>query len=300
MPETAAIGGSFPPQVKSFGRAAVLLALLFVVPLFRLAVFAAASDLHSYILLIPALCLYLAWLEKPRLSLTLTTPAMRTGLVFVAGGLAMTVWHWCAPAHPGADSLAQIMAAFVLFLAGAGFMILGGGLMRQLAFPFGLLVFMVPMPDVLRDGIETGLQQGSAMVAGWMFAASDLPVLQDDLTFKLPGISLRVAPECSGIHSTMVLFITSLVAGKFFLQQPWKRAVLCLAVIPLALARNAFRIFVLGELCVHIGPGMIDSPIHRHGGPLFFVLSLVPFLLLLYVLGKYWRPVPGASENLYE
>src|SRR5262249_56535760 len=33
------------------------------------------------------------------------------------------------------------------------------------------------------------------------------------LVFDLPGFSLEVAPECSGIHSTLVLFITSLLAG---------------------------------------------------------------------------------------
>ena len=167
---------------------------------------------------------------------------------------------------------------------------MGGALMRALAFPFALLVFMIPLPDFMRDGVEMFLQHGSAMVAGWMLAVSDVPVLQDNLVFKLPGINLEVARECSGIHSTMVLFITSLVAGHFFLRSPWKRAVLCLAVIPLALVRNGFRVFVLGELCTHIGPQMIDSPIHHHGGPLFFALSLVPFLVLLYLLKRSERP----------
>jgi len=131
-----------------------------------------------------------------------------------------------------------------------------------------------------------------------MFSASDLPVWQEGLTFRLPGISLQVAPECSGIHSTVVLFITSVVAGHFFLRSPWKRVVLCLAVIPLALVRNGFRVFVLGELCAHIGPQMIDSPVHRHGGPLFFALSLVPFFVLLYLLRRSERtgtPRPAKS-----
>jgi exosortase/archaeosortase family protein len=84
----------------------------------------------------------------------------------------------------------------------------------------------------------------------------------------------------------LVLFITSLLAGKMFLRSPWNRAWLCLAVVPLALVRNGFRVFVLGELCIHVGPEMLDSPVHHHGGPLFFVLSLVPFFLLLYFLRK--------------
>ena len=61
---------------------------------------------------------------------------------------------------------------------------------------------------------------------------------------------------------------------------------LVLVVIPLALLRNGFRIFVIAQLCVRIGPQMIDSPIHRHGGPVFFVLSLVPLFLLLVYLSK--------------
>ena len=57
-------------------------------------------------------------------------------------------------------------------------------------------------------------------------------------------------------------------------------------VIPLAILRNGFRIFVIGLLCVHLGPQMIHSLIHRRGGPLFFVLSLIPFLFLLWLLRR--------------
>jgi len=63
-------------------------------------------------------------------------------------------------------------------------------------------------------------------------------------------------------------------------------AVVVLFVIPLAILRNGFRIFTIGQLCVHLGSEMIHSPIHRRGGPLFFALSLVPFFLLLFLLWK--------------
>jgi len=133
-----------------------------------------------------------------------------------------------------------------------------------------------------------------------MFGISGMTVFRDGMIFHLPGMTLRVAPECSGIHSTLVLFITSLLAGQMFLRQPWRRAALCLAVVPLALARNGLRIFVIGELCVHIGPQMIDSPIHHRGGPLFFALSLVPFFWWLHFLKKSERlnkPGPLTSKN---
>jgi len=128
------------------------------------------------------------------------------------------------------------------------------------------------------------------VVAGWMLDAAGTPMLRSGLVVQLPGISIKVAPECSGIHSTLVLFITSILAGQLLLRRPWKRVVLCLVVIPLAILRNGFRVFVIGELCVHVGPQMIDSPIHHRGGPLFFALSLVPFFLLLYFLKRSERP----------
>ena len=106
-------------------------------------------------------------------------------------------------------------------------------------------------------------------------------MLRDGTTLALPGIVLRVAQECSGIRSSWVLFITSVLASHLVLQSPWRRIVLVTLVIPLAIVRNGFRILVIGLLCVHIGPHMIDSIIHHRGGPLFFALSLVPLFLLL-------------------
>ncbi len=296
MADSVNTSGSRPSPFKAFGWAVAGLVLLFLLPLARLAVFAAHDELYSYILLIPFLCLYLAHLEKPNLPAAGPRPGNFAWVCFAAG-ILMTAWFWCRPAHIPADDFSRIMLAFVLFITGLGFYLLGNGLMRALVYPFGLLIFMVPLPELARSWVEAALQQGSAACAGWMFAVSDVPTLQMGLLFKLPNISLQVAPECSGIHSSMVLLITSLVAGKFFLPKAWQRTVLCLAVIPLAVLRNGFRVFVLGELCTHIGPQMIDSPIHHHGGPLFFVLSLVPFLLLLYLLRKCGRPARKPSES---
>jgi exosortase/archaeosortase family protein len=112
--------------------------------------------------------------------------------------------------------------------------------------------------------------------------------------FELPGIVLRVAQECSGIRSSWVLFITGLLASHLFLRTRWRRVALVAFLIPLGILRNGFRIFVIGMLCVHIGPWMIDSPLHHQGGPIFFALSLVPlFLLLLWLRRQERRSLPG-------
>ena len=128
--------------------------------------------------------------------------------------------------------------------------------------------------------------RASADVAAWFLTVTGTPLLRDSQVFALPGIVLQVAQECSGIRSSWVLFITSLLASHLFIKSPWRRLILVAFVIPLGIVRNGFRILVIGLLCVHIGPQMIDSPIHHQGGPLFFVLSLGPLFALLWWLRR--------------
>jgi exosortase C (VPDSG-CTERM-specific) len=184
------------------------------------------------------------------------------------------------------DSLAFTTLAFVLCIAGTTAWFLGKSDFRRAVFPLVFLLFMVPFPMAMEHGIETFLQRGSAPPAFWLLKLAGTPVFREDMVFQLPGITLQIAPECSGIRSSIVLFMTSLVAGHLFLRSPWNRAILVGFVLPLALIRNGFRVFTIGQLCVSVGPHMIDSALHHKGGAIFFALSLVPFFLLLLVLIK--------------
>lgn len=105
-----------------------------------------------------------------------------------------------------------------------------------------------------------------------------------------PTESLRpdsplIAPACLAIVWP-ILVASSILAANLFLNTTWRRLALIAIIIPLGILRNGFRIFVIGLLCVHVGPQMIHSLIHRRGGPLFFVVSLVPLLLVLWLLRK--------------
>ena len=119
----------------------------------------------------------------------------------------------------------------------------------------------------------------STDVSALLFGLTGTPFWRDGTYIGLPGIVLHVAQECSGIRSTWVLFITSLLASHLLLRSPWRRVALVALVFPLGILRNPIRIVVIGLLCVNIGPHMIDSAIHRRGGPVFFAFSLVPLLL---------------------
>jgi exosortase C (VPDSG-CTERM-specific) len=271
-----------------FVLATAALVLCFSLPLYRLFWFAAHSKLHSYILLVPFVSVYLVWLKKHSLRSD-GQPARSWAAGSFLGGAA-TLGFWITLRTGGGliegDSLALTTLSFLLCFLGVCCCFLGKENLRVVAFPIGFLMFMLPLPVAMNNMVETFLQHGSAVVAYGLFKVSDMPVFWQGLRFQLPGFALEVAPECSGIHSSTVLLLTSLLAGHLFLRTPWKRAALVLAVIPLALLRNGLRVFIIGQLCVNIGPEMIRSSFHRHGGALFFVLSLIPLFLLLLALRK--------------
>jgi exosortase C (VPDSG-CTERM-specific) len=265
------------------------LAVCFALPLSQLVQFALHSVLYSHIILVPFASLYLVWLKRrglpdglrpaPRLALALALP----GLIGVAAWWLGSGLGW-KPALQ--DRLCLLTLSFVSLFWGVCAWRLGGRAVRVVTAALALLVFAAPFPMFLEGAIETFLQHASAEAAYLLLKVSGTPIFRQGLVFVLPGISLEVAPQCSGIHSTLALFITALVAGELFLRRPASKLALALAVVLMGILRNGARIVTLAQLCIHVDPGMLDSDLHRRGGPLFFAASLVPCFLLIWWLHR--------------
>jgi exosortase len=193
-------------------------------------------------------------------------------------------------AHPlrSADGLAGLILAYVLLVWAGAYLFWGRARLGEVLLPAGLLIFLTPFPGWLVNGMELFFQKTSADATQWLFDLTRTTYSRSGQVFDLPGISLVVAQECSGVRSSLVLFITGLIAGNLFLKSAWAKGLLAFMVIPLGILRNGFRIFVIAQLCVHVNPNMIDSYIHRQGGPVFFALSLIPFFALIAGL-RWWE-----------
>jgi exosortase C (VPDSG-CTERM-specific) len=263
----------------------IALTLLFSGALTKLVLHVAQSDLHSYALLVPFVTAYLLYLKPPH------TTRFRTSSGAAALLLGLGILMLAAQAVLGTristnDSVGLTAAAYLSLAAAGVFLFLGSDWVAGAAFPIAFALFVIPLPDAVVNGLEKTSVLASAEVAAWMFEATGTPLLRDGVIFALPGIVIQVAQECSGIRSSWVLFITSVVASHLFLKGRWNRLVLIAFIFPLAIVRNAFRILVIGLLCVHVGPHMIDSPIHHQGGPIFFALSLVPLFVVMFLLHR--------------
>ena len=267
----------------------IVLLAVFGQPLLALINYAARSELHSYILLVPFVSAYLLYLRRDQLPKKYVFD-FPLAIVSLASGLGVFVFTYgldfAGRAPADNERLVLLTLSFLCCLAAGGFFFFGRGWMRAAAFPLAYLIFMVPMPDAMADALETASKSASAEVANLLFHLSGTPFLRAGAIFQLPNITIEVAQECSGIRSSWVLFMTSILAANLFLKTRWRRFAFVAFVIPLGILRNGFRILVIGLLCVNVGPQMIHSIIHRRGGPVFFMLSLVPFLLVLWWLRK--------------
>ncbi|MEI9976860.1 MAG: exosortase/archaeosortase family protein [Ignavibacteriota bacterium] len=162
---------------------------------------------------------------------------------------------------------------------------------------------MLSLPDdsatCYLDGARGAfLQHGSATVAFRILQASGMPVLRHGMQFSLPGLDFEVAPECSGIHSSVALLMVALVAGYLCLRSGWSRLVLLFLTVPIALIKNATRIVAITTLSVRVDRSFIDGPFHhRYGGAIFSTVAVVLFVLVLAGLQRLERGRPLGSAH---
>jgi len=286
--------------LRRFAFLAVLVTGAFALPLVGWVRFSLNTSLFSHLLLIPVVSAWWIWRRAggEQVPEVRSSPGWAAQAAALAGLLVGASWLLGRGrgSLPMAEYLCLMTVAYLAALLAAAALTLGAGVVKAFRFPILFLAFMVPWPRAVVDGVETALQLASAEAAHLLLMLSGVPLLRDGLVFKLPGITFEVAQECSGIRSSLVLLITSVLAARLLLRTRWRRWALVLAVLPLGVLRNSFRILTIALLCVHVDPGMIDSPIHHQGGPIFFVLSLIPFLWFLWWLRRGERaPAPKAA-----
>jgi exosortase len=196
------------------------------------------------------------------------------------------------------NPVSLLMLAAVFVWLGAFALFFGARAFRAAAFPLLFLLFMVPIPEPVLSNIIHFLQAGSSKMAEAFFGIAGVPYHRQGFVFELPGVAIRVAEECSGIRSTLALLITTVLASYMFLKSSWKRLILCLAVVPIAIFKNGLRIATLSTLAVYVNPEFLHGNLHRHGGIVFFIIALLPLGLLLRLLEKGENQGPAAGQDV--
>lgn len=217
---------------------------------------------------------FLIWMNWKRLRSVPIHPAIKLGAVVLAIALFIEV----AGIWLGLER--SIGYSFVLAVVGLCLYFLGTKMVRELAFPLVFLVFMVPTPGGVLDMVSAPLQVLSARCAVLLSGLSGVVVHNEGVNLLIPAkhIAFEVAVACSGIHSlTAMCMLAALMV--YFINVPivCKWLLFALAV-PLALAGNIVRIYLVLMVANRYGQSAGSA---FHDG---MIAKLVPFTVAFLVL----------------
>jgi exosortase len=223
--------------------------------------------------LITPFAAFVVWEKRRELARTPVKPSW-TGVWLVVLGLCELLVGIF-----GADLFLQ-RTSFVLLTAGLVWTLLGKTMLGQLKFVFFVLLLAIPLPTIIFNQITFPLQLLASRFASDFLTVVGVPVLQEGNVIQLPVMQLEVAEACSGIRSLMSLFTVAVMYGFFLERRIWRRVVLALSSIPIAVAANVARIFGTGLCVQYWNPDKAMGFFHEFSGWLIFLVSLV----LLYLV----------------
>ncbi len=234
---------------------------------------------------VPAVSAWLVWQKREALLRTPYRPNLWGIAVVVFGGFLLILGTY-------AVEQTVMRGSFLVSLWGAVLTLGGFRLLRDLAFPLFLLVFMIPIPAVIYSQITFPLQLFASQVAEHVLSLLGVPVLREGNILELPSQRLSVVEACSGIRSLMSLTYLSLIYGYLFEARAWVRAIL-LAFTPfIAIMVNAVRVTATGLLSEY-DPELAKGVFHSMEGWLMFLMALAVLVAVHRILtrgaGRYGR-----------
>lgn len=243
----------------------------------------------SQSVLVPFITAYLLWSERRRIFCRPSFSPYLGGAI-VASGIFFSFAAQIFSLRLTASILPDITMLGILLMTVGGFaMLYGFDALRSAAFSFALLFLSFPLPAPLIDRIIYFLQSQSTSLSYGLFSLLGIPVYREGFILHMPGVSIEVARECSGINSSVALLILALLLARETLRTTWRRSVLLLITIPLSVLKNAIRIVTLTLLAMYVDPSFLTGHLHHDGGFVFFLIALA----LVYPI---WR-ILQAAEN---
>jgi exosortase len=249
--------------------------------------FSFRSQFYSHIWLIPLVSVYFFFTERKTIFSDFEY-LYRIGLPIIGIGIVLYFIGKNLEGQLNQNDYSSLMTfAALVFLNGSFLLCYGKHAFKAAMFPLLFLVFMVPIPTFIMDKIIYVLLVGSASATELLFEITGTAFIREGYTFHLPGISIEIANVCSGIRSSLALFITMVIAGHLFLKTNWKKVVLLLVVFPITMFKNGIRIVTISLLAIHVDEKFLtDSFLHHSGGFLFFIPALALLGLVLWWMRK--------------
>ncbi len=238
---------------------------------------------YSHGFIVPIFAAWVLWERREELRNIAPRPHW-AGLPIIVCSLALLVLG-----SFGAELFLQRIS-LPLLLAGLVVWFRGWPTLRASAFPLLVLLLAIPFPGVIYFQIVFPLQILASRLATWILHTIDLfPVLREGNVIVLSSTRLEVAEACSGVRSLLSLLTIAVIYSYVAERRVLVRWLLCLLVVPIAIAGNAGRVVFAAFSAEMAGANAVEGWGHFLSGIfLFFISTLLMVLghVLILALGR--------------
>lgn len=237
---------------------------------------------HGWVVLPAALAI--AWYKKDTWLGTEVRPAPIGLVPIVLGLLILVTGAWANVLFAPWLAMFIVLGGVLLFLGGWEWF-------KKLIFPYAFLYFMVPWPDFLVEVVSFPMQILTSAYSAILASIVGVPVFRDGVNLHIWNAahtgykgSFEVAVACSGMHSLIALLCLAAGIAYFTPTAMWKRWLIFLLGLPMALAANIFRVFLI--LCVGnwISPDLAAKAFHDWSAPVLFLLNTMGLIAIRNLL----------------
>ena len=240
------------------------------------------KDEYSYGYLIPMISLFFIWQKKNELE-RLPFAGSWAGVLVLLFGVVLFFLGELSTLY------IIIQYSFLVSLTGLTLAWLGWQGLRIIWVPLFFLVFMIPLPNFLFQGLSAQLQLISSEIGVWVIRLFGVAVYLEGNVIDLGGYKLQVVEACSGLRYLFPLMALGFMMAYIYQAAFWKKAVLFLSTIPITVLMNSFRIGVIGVMVEYWGQSMAEGFLHDFEGWVVFMaclgVLLVEMMILSYIGG---------------
>ncbi|TMQ72665.1 MAG: exosortase/archaeosortase family protein [Candidatus Eisenbacteria bacterium] len=225
------------------------------------------NDDYSHGPLVPLVSLAALWLGRHRLAALPLGPDAR-GLALLALACLLQVLGIRA------DVFALQGWSLLVMLTGLSLTFQGTARTRALAFPIGYLAFMLTFPPFVMNTLSYGLKEITMRLSTAASEALGAQFQRSGMTLYLAGGDLRMENPCSGLRSLLAMLATAAAFAWFQPGAGWRRLLLFLSGIPIAVAGNALRITALILVAHYAGVKQATGRFHDWSGYFVYAAAL--------------------------
>jgi exosortase len=236
------------------------------------------NENYSHGPLVPLVSLGMVWRGRDRLRSAIQPEGDRRGLALVALAGVMLV------AGQRSAVFALQGYSLVLMIAGLVWALLGPAALRAAAFPIAFLLFMLPFPGPFVAQISYLLKEVTVRFSAAAAQGLGAALQREGMNLYLQEGVLRIENPCSGLRSLISLLATGALFAYVQPGAAWRKGVLFLSAVPLAMLGNAARITALVLVAHYVGIPQATGGFHDATGFVVFAAALAGMIGLRRLL----------------